>query len=115
MCDKVEIRYEWTCPHCGHSNSNLAAVRDRYGSLSAALVYCDIEDGGCDRMVAVKPRLLVQTEVYRVVNPTENQMDDAIIDTHAEADESMADHLDNIKRTREQMDGLRRGMGLEER
>lgn len=112
MCDKVEIRYEWTCPHCGHRNRNLATVRDRYGSLSPALVYCDIEDGGCDRMVAVKPRLSVQTEVYRVVNPTDNQMDDAIID--AQADESLANHRDNINRAREQMDGLRRGMGLDE-
>lgn len=117
MCDKVEIRYEWTCPDCGHRNSNLATVRDRHGSLSAALVYCDIEDGGCDRMVAVKPRLLVQTDVYRVVNPTDNQMDDAILDAQAsadDADESMANHRDNINRAREQMDGLRRGMGLVE-
>lgn len=30
-----------------------------------------------------------------------------------EANESMADHRDNINRAREQMDGLRRGMGLE--
>lgn len=75
MCEKIEVRYEWTCPHCQHRNSGLVAVRDRYGSLSAALVYCDIEDGGCDRMVAVKPRLLVHTEVYALVSADDTRRD----------------------------------------
>ena len=75
MCEKVEIRYEWTCPHCGHRNSGFATVRDRHGSLSPALTYCDIEDGGCDRMVAVRPRLLVQTEVFALVSADDTRRD----------------------------------------
>lgn len=40
--------------------------------------------------------------------------EDSVARVDVDTDESMADHRDTIKRAREQMDGLRRGMGLDE-
>jgi len=66
MFDIVEVRFKWTCPHCGFEQFGFATVKTKQGQCEPQFAYCDLEEGGCDRMVAIKPRLVVEATVYKL-------------------------------------------------
>jgi len=51
----------WTCPYCEHENKR---VTDR--RLIQELLYCDVEDGGCDQLVVVKFHVTTSTTALKV-------------------------------------------------
>lgn len=80
MCDQTDIRFRWTCPYCGFENRGFATAKDTHGTCEPQFAYCDIESGGCDRMVAIKPRLVVEATVYKLEQPDHYPELDAQLD-----------------------------------
>ena len=92
MCDRAQVQFKWTCPHCGFENRHLATIdpRDISGRCEPIFAYCDVDEGGCDRMVAIKPRAVVQAEVFALERPGEQGKD---TDAEGEARTDYADLL----------------------
>ncbi|HMO85719.1 MAG TPA: hypothetical protein PKC18_12465 [Lacipirellulaceae bacterium] len=58
----VQIEY----PYCGHKNTAIVEFYDDT-LTSRQIVFCDIEEGGCDRPFVVMAHLAVNTTVYGLV------------------------------------------------
>lgn len=54
-----QFRFKWTCPYCKHENSVVTDDRQK-------LLYCDVEQGGCDKLSVVKMIVTTTTEVLKV-------------------------------------------------
>ena len=51
--------FVWTCPYCGHENKTMT---ENYTEL----LYCNSEEGGCDRFVVVEFIVKTYTKVRKV-------------------------------------------------
>jgi hypothetical protein len=55
---------EWECPYCGGKNKT--TVPDWYISKTPAVVSCDVDSGGCDRMAVVTIKMQITTEARKI-------------------------------------------------
>ena len=67
----------WTCPYCGFENMR----RFEDESRSPSAVYCDSEEGGCDGLVVLSPRVKVDFDVLRVEGGENPYKEPAIVQT----------------------------------
>jgi hypothetical protein len=68
MCEVeqiVKIAMYWVCPSCGHKNRTIEPISTVTG-WHDFLVYCDSEEGGCDRKQFVRAEIEVKTQVFQV-------------------------------------------------
>ena len=82
MNDNHQLRFTWECPNCGFINKAYAELQDTHGTMETRLIYCDVDEGGCDTKFAVEPRATVTATVYKLVKVEE---DDPLSDYHANA------------------------------
>jgi hypothetical protein len=68
----MEVRFRWTCPHCGFEQGGYADVPSQHQDADR-LVHCDDEEGGCGRLVAIKVAIEVKHKVYMLVDPQQAQ------------------------------------------
>ena len=55
---------EWTCPYCGHKNKT--TFPNWHSSGTPAVVSCDVDSGGCDRMAVVTIKMQITTEARKI-------------------------------------------------
>ncbi len=63
--------YQWitaTCPHCGFLNKISSQFLE---NRNPKAIYCDSEEGGCDKLFVVKVTLIPKIEIFNVVVPEE--------------------------------------------
>lgn len=58
-----DFHYTYKCPHCGAKQTRYCPTED---SGLPHVVYCDVEGGGCDRMLVVKVDLVPTVTVWKV-------------------------------------------------
>lgn len=63
--DGLLIKTEWKCPYCGLAQAVRVEFVSQYGRVRQVM-FCDVDEGGCDRMVVLESTLEVQTRVYTV-------------------------------------------------
>jgi hypothetical protein len=66
MNEPTDLRFEWTCPYCGFVNKGYAELKDHYGTMETRLVYCEKDEGGCDKQVALQPKARVTVTVFKL-------------------------------------------------
>jgi len=66
--EKCKLPVTFTCPYCGHKN--IKKVEGSYFSQSE-IVYCDCEDGGCDRQLVITFRAYVDVKTRALVDEME--------------------------------------------
>lgn len=44
--------------------------------MSPIAIYCDIDTGGCDKLVVIKPKVTVEVETFRLVQDAYAPVDD---------------------------------------
>lgn len=49
------------CPECGFTNKRYSM--DFELTSTTEIVYCDSEEGGCDKQIVIKKKLKIETEV----------------------------------------------------
>lgn len=66
------IGVNWTCPYCGTKNRSHHTFDGVNEELR--IVHCDIEEGGCDQELAIRPRLNITAEIHTLtmVAPTKH-------------------------------------------
>lgn len=65
---KIKLgKLSFTCPECGHVNTYHHSS-PIYGKIE--VIYCDIEDGGCNKQMVVKTTVQVtgKVEAFKIQN-----------------------------------------------
>jgi len=71
MSTNQDLRFEWKCPHCGFSQRHVGPLPSVNGGRESELVYCDSEEGGCDKLVALEWRIQPVYRAMKVEDPDE--------------------------------------------
>lgn len=58
------ITTAWACPHCGTINKNYRQDVAQHGGIE--LAYCDVEQGGCDRPLAIATHISIETKAHEI-------------------------------------------------
>lgn len=93
--EPVNVRFEWRCPHCGHNNVGYKPVENSWGAMGTHLMYCDVEDGGCDNRFAIQVRAYVRVRVFTLTEVSDSHPEDWGKDTDDEA-EARTDYADPL-------------------
>jgi len=67
MCDSIDVRFKWQCPYCGHQNTSVTRLVGPNGRAEVRLAYCDMDEGGCDNQVALRPLVTIAATVYKLI------------------------------------------------
>ena len=62
----IRSHVEVYCPYCGFINKYYFVIDRHY--IPKQIVYCDIEQGGCDRDFVIEPHLQINlsADVYKI-------------------------------------------------
>ena len=62
----IRSHVEVYCPYCGRINTYYFEIDSHY--LPKQIVYCDIEEGGCDKDFVIDPHLSIKVtaDVYKI-------------------------------------------------
>jgi hypothetical protein len=71
------LRAQYSCPYCGRKNS---AVIDQTSVSGKRVVYCELDGGGCDRMLVLEYYVCVQTSTKALVEEMEDAKREALMD-----------------------------------
>ena len=65
----MNIQYKFDCPYCGYVNSKFyTGTNPTPSSISwNEVMYCDLENGGCDRLMVVNATLKIETCTMKIV------------------------------------------------
>ena len=63
----TNLRYRWTCPHCGLEQPAYSEVDAIDGWMDKQVVVCDVDMGGCDQYVVLAPKLTITAKTYKLV------------------------------------------------
>ena len=63
----MQAKIKIECPYCGHGNSV------EINTHTPEVLVCDIDCGGCDREFLVKPKVVIECEVYTMERKKKNE------------------------------------------
>jgi hypothetical protein len=69
----MNLRYTFVCPYCGHINNKIyTGTNPTPSSISwNEVVYCEVEDGGCNRLLVLNATLKIGTCTMKIVGEEE--------------------------------------------
>lgn len=73
-----ELQFSWICPHCGLKNRGVAKISGRSGWIDRSVELCDVDEGGCDKYVVVKPTISIAVETWKLVAANSASIDDPV-------------------------------------
>lgn len=62
----MNVQINWTCPHCDIKQVCRMEVESPY-STTRKIVFCDVDEGGCDEPVALFVNVITELKVHKLV------------------------------------------------